>query len=154
KTSVAIELYGRWPEGSRFVMQPGPKDRPHAEMLFLALKGAADLKFKGTQTRLTAPPGPALTMWDNDFGMDKSPQVLQELPPWAPRGGQQRRVEELAKYAAPRERLIATAASKGLDAAVEDLLASKEPIERRVGVILLGATDNLARLGEFFKEAR
>jgi hypothetical protein len=154
KASLAIELYGLWPAGSRFVKDPGPKDRPHAEMLFLVLQGEVDVKFKGTQERLSAPPGNALTMWDNDFGMDKAPQFLKELPAWATRAGQQQSQEEQAKYQALREHLIRTAADKSFDAAVDELLASTEPIERRVGVILLGATDNLARLGQFFQETK
>jgi hypothetical protein len=153
-TSLVAEVYGMWPSGSRFVKDPGPKDVPQAEMLFLVLNGQVDLSFKGAQHRLSAPPGPALIQWDNAFGMDKEPQFLKELPPWATRAGQQRSKEGQAKYRAARDRFIQVAADKGVEAALDALLDSDEPIDRRVGVIAAGAFDDLARLGEFFHRTK
>jgi hypothetical protein len=81
-------------------------------------------------------------------------QFLKELPPWATRAGQQRSEEDKAKYRAARERLIHVAATRGVDAALDELLDSDEPIDRRVGVIALGALDQLPRLGEYFRQAK
>jgi uncharacterized protein (TIGR03000 family) len=152
--SLAAETYGRWPRGSRFVKDPAPKDGPRANVLFLVLHGQVELSFGGAHYRLGAPPGPALIQWDNDFGMDSAPQFLKELPPWATRAGQHRSKEEQEKYKAARDRFIRVAADKGADAALDDLLNSDEPIDRRVGVVAAGALDELPRLGEFFRRAR
>jgi uncharacterized protein (TIGR03000 family) len=152
--SVAAETYSVWPRGSRFVKEPGPKDVPQASMLFLVLHGQVHLAFEGAEHRLGAPPGPALIQWDDAFGMDKAPQFLQELPPWATRAGQHRSKEEQEKYRAARDRFIRVAADKGVDAALDDLLNSDEPIDRRVGVVAAGALDDLPRLGAFFQQAR
>jgi hypothetical protein len=152
--ALALELFGTWPRGSRFVKDPGPKDVPDAQMLFLVLHGQVELGFGGTRERLNAPPGPALIEWDSAFGMDKAPQVLQELPPWTTQAGQRRSKEEQAKYQAARERFVRVAADKGAEAALDALLDSDEPIGRRVGVIAAGALDDLARLGEFFHRCK
>ncbi len=152
--SLAVELYGLWPRGSRFVKNPGPKDGPPAEMLFLVLHGQVDLTFAKVLHHLGAPPGLALIQWDNTFGMDKTAQYLQELPPWATRAGQHRTAEEQAKYKAARDRFISVAADKGVPAALNALLTSDEHIDRRVGVIACGALDQLPRLGAFFKLAK
>jgi hypothetical protein len=152
--SIAAEGYSVWPRGSRFVKEPGPKDVPHASMLFLVLNGQVELAFAGTTHRLTAPPGPALIQWDEEFGMDRGPQILKELPPWATRAGQHRSPEELAKYKAARERFIRVAADKGVGAALDELLHSDEPVERRVGVIAGGALDDLPRLAAFFQATK
>jgi uncharacterized protein (TIGR03000 family) len=154
EASVAAEVYGRWPRGSRFVKEPGPRDVPWAEMLFLGLNGQADLGFQGTHHRLSAPPGPASIRWDSQFGMDRAPQFLKELPPWATRAGQHRSPEEQARYRAAYERFIRVASEMGADAAVDELLSSDVPVERRVGVIAAGALDELPRLGAAFRQTK
>jgi hypothetical protein len=154
EASLAAEVYGLWPRGSHFVKEPGPGDVPPAEMLFLVLHGAVDVGFQGNEQRLNAPPGPAMIQWDSQFGMDKAPQFLKELPPWATRAGQHRTPEEQEKYRAARERFVRVGADKGADAALDALLNSDEPIDRRVGVIAAGALDALPRLGAFFRQAK
>jgi hypothetical protein len=152
--SLAVELYGLWPLGSRFVKDPGPKDVPPAEMLFLALRGQVHLAFEGTHYRLGAPPGPSVILWDDAFGMDKQPQHLDKLPPWATRAGQHRTPEEQAQYKAAREHFLRVAADQGADAALDALLNSDQPIDRRVGVIAAGALDRLPKLAAFFRQAK
>jgi hypothetical protein len=149
-----VELYSLWQKGARFVKDPGPKDRPLAQMLFLVLHGQVLLDTAGIQMRLSAPPGPALAEWDSSFGMDKAPQYLKELPPWATRAGQQRSDEEKAKYRAARDLLQKVSAEKGIDAAVNQLLASDEPIDRRIGIIVLGALDDVEKIGPYLKMAK
>ena len=92
--------------------------------------------------------------WSSTFGMDEVPQILEKLPPWATRAGQHRSEEEEAKYKAARELFIRTAAEKGADAALDALLNSDEPIDRRVGVIACGALDRLDRLGQLFRQCK
>ena len=36
-----LELYGRWPAGVHFTREPGPKDVPTANLVFLVLKGGS-----------------------------------------------------------------------------------------------------------------
>jgi hypothetical protein len=152
--SIAAEVFGTWPAGSRFVKKPGPKDVPEVEMLFLVLHGQADIAFGGVEHHLSAPPGPALIQWDSTYGMDKEPQFLKELPAWATRAGQKRSPEEQAKYKAARDEIVRVAADKGVEAALDGLLNSDEPIHRRVGVIAGGALDELPRLAAFFQQTK
>ena len=39
KTTVALELYGRWASGVPFTKKPGPKDVPHADLRLVAVEG-------------------------------------------------------------------------------------------------------------------
>jgi uncharacterized protein (TIGR03000 family) len=153
-SQLLVELYGAWPKGARFKKNPGPKDVPLADMTFLVLKGQVDLKHGGDLVALSAPPGPAQIEWDNVTGMDPSPKPLKELPAWVlPPTDDAGKEKERLRDAVYR-RFTEALASKPLDAVVDEFLESKNPLERRMAVVVLAATDDLARLGKALREAK
>jgi hypothetical protein len=82
-TTVALELYGRWPHGVPFTRDPASPERPISVLSFQVLKGQADVGFNGRHQRLTAPPGPAFIHWDSFGGSDIGPQRREKGPAWA-----------------------------------------------------------------------
>ena len=149
---LLVEFYSAWTPGARFKKNPGPKDAPVARMTFLVLKGAADLVYAGKQVALSAPPGPAFIEWDSVTGMDDSPRRLEELPAWVlpPK-------DEAGKAFAKKVedvvgRFADEAKSKSLDAAIDTFLASDDPLDHRLAVVALTATDQLMRLAKVLKE--
>ena len=80
---LALELYGVWPKGVPFHMEPGPKEEPTASLIFLVLQGRVVVKHEGHEHALQAPPGPALMEWDSVSGQDETPERLAKLPVWA-----------------------------------------------------------------------
>ena len=149
---LLVELYSCWPKGVPFKKNPGPKDVPLAQMTFLVLKGQLYLKHGGKQVALSAPPGPALIEWDSATGMDESPQRLEELPAWVlpPKD------EKGKAFAQKVEDTVGGFANavkaKSLDAAMDEFLASDDPLHRRLAVVALAATDQLPRLAKALKE--
>lgn len=82
-SSVAIELYGRWPRGVPFVKDPLSPLRPTSLLSLEVLKGHADVRLDGRQVRLSAPPGPSFLRWDSVGGADAGPERREKLPAWA-----------------------------------------------------------------------
>src|SRR5262249_53590771 len=82
-SQIAIEMFGRWPAGSRFIKKETPEHQPILSLIFLAMKGSVDIKTDRKQFALTAPPGPALLHWDSVTGADVTPVHLDKLPDWA-----------------------------------------------------------------------
>jgi hypothetical protein len=82
-SSVAVEVYGRWPRGVPFAREPRPQDRPAEVLSLWALKGSSALRIHGVRHRLSPPPGPALFQWDSVTGPDEGPQRREHLPSWA-----------------------------------------------------------------------
>lgn len=141
---VALELYGRWAPGVRFIKEvQDPPEAPSAELAVLVLKGHAELKHETHRHAMHEPPGPAYFHWNSDFGEDPGPKRMEKLPPWATAAG---------AAAVPR-------AFRGMGRMfryrlgvqpVEDTfveaLATVDPAYRRLGLYGLGGTDNLPRL--------
>jgi hypothetical protein len=150
--AIALELYGRWPRGAAFVRQAGPKDVPTADLVFLVLKGQVALKHNGYEQALQAPPGPALMEWDSVTGQDETAHRLEKLPPWAAAGFENAPDTQARKARA--ERFRQTALSKSLDAAIEEMLSSDDPGDRRLAVYAMGALDNIEGLGKALREAK
>jgi uncharacterized protein (TIGR03000 family) len=151
---LAAEVIGRWRPGSQFTTTPGLKDVPSADMVFLVLSGEVDLVHQGTHHLLTAPPGPAQIGWNNFAGMDASPQALKKLPEWATPLQDEGAKERLKSRLETRDYFIKGLASKPVGEVIDDLLASEDPWRRRVAVILMGATDDLGRLGKALQEEK
>src|SRR5262249_27974147 len=124
---VALELYGRWPRGASFSTNPDPKHVPTATLLILALSGDVTLEHEHHQHALKAPPGPALVEWDSVTGMDEAPRRLEKLPPWATADGDETPQGKLRKAALERFRQGITA--KSVDAVVDELLNSENPVD-------------------------
>jgi hypothetical protein len=145
-TSIGLELYGRWPRGVPFTKVPKPTDVPAADLIFIVLKGDVQLHHDHRTNRMAAPPGPAYIEWDNVSGLDKTPHRLEKLPPWAQEGtvhtaAGQTKLELLDKF-----RRVAV--EKSLDTALDEFLNSDNPMERRIAIFGLAASDQLRRLAE------
>jgi hypothetical protein len=152
-SSMALEMYGRWPRGAAFTTEPGPKDVPTASVIFLVLHGEVLMKHDIHERLLTAPPGPALIEWDSVTGLDSTPQTLKELPPWAKQTINdndplvQRKKATIARF---RNILVGL----GVDAALEAMINSDDEYDRRLAVIAMAAFDDLPRLGKALRETK
>jgi hypothetical protein len=142
---VAFELFGRWPPGSRF-KPAGPKDKPaspFASFTLLVLGGTASADVGGVTLGLKAPPGPARLEWDSVGGTNPQPQRVESLPSWGDPNAQP--TPEARQVAAAVEKFRAARADNPA-AAVERFLISTDPVEQRVALVTLGATDDVERL--------
>jgi hypothetical protein len=150
-TRVSLELYGRWPKGVPFKLEPGPKDVPSAVMVVLALKGEMQLKFGSDSWLMKAPPGPALLQWDNFGGADAAPQNLKELPDWADPTKVTDRAKLLKKYL---EFFRLSVVAKGIEKTLDEALLSNDENIRRLAIYAMGAFDDMERLGQTLRTAQ
>jgi hypothetical protein len=81
-TEVALELYSRWLPGTSFPRKLGSDEAPSSGLVLFVLKGEADLKVKGAQYAIQAPPGAAYFHWDSHRGEDAAPRRRDKLPYW------------------------------------------------------------------------
>src|SRR5262249_34155164 len=151
ETIVVLELFGRWDAGTKFTKKPGPKDVPTAELLFLVRKGEMELDHGDFVHAMTAPKGPAQITGNSVQGMDKSPEELDELPKWATPEATAGIPKELKEKAIKRrQRLRDLLVKKSIGGAVEELLASKDPDDRRLAIFGMAALDDLDRLANAY----
>lgn len=137
---LAVELYGRWPKGTHFTLEPGPKDVPAAELVLLVLHGHVDVKHGSSRHAMSAPPGPALLHWDNSSQLEEFPEKLDTLPVWANK-------EESTSERAQRARMLleqlrTEVLKTSLRQAVESFSTSEDAQHRALAVIVMGATDD------------
>jgi hypothetical protein len=151
---VALELYGRWPQGTGFSRDPKTHDTPTQVMATLVLKGQVDLKTEANQYSLRAPPGPAYIHWDSIGGLDDGPQRRDQLPLWAdpksvvPADG--KLIEDVVGQ------LQAALKTRAPDDVLADLLAGadrggdkrKAALARQLGILGLAAADEVSRVAE------
>jgi hypothetical protein len=142
---IALELYGRWAKGERFQLEPGPKDVPVADLLFLVRKGDVTVKHGGCQHAMSAPPGPALLHWGNSDGADESPTKLDKLPDWAAtEEATSERADRIRKVVEEFRQQVVKSSPK---AALEEFAKSEDRNHRYTAVIFMGALDDLDGLG-------
>jgi hypothetical protein len=142
---VALEIYGRWPQGAHFVKSGNAAGEPAADLVLLVVKGQALVKAGGDRYGMRAPPGPALLHWVSQAATEEGPKQLAELPGWTradPIGTPESR-ERQATLDLLRERLragtpIGTVLLQGLHAG--------DATVRRMAVFGLGAVDDLSTL--------
>lgn len=141
KSKVGIEIYGRHAPGPPILTSP-KEDAPVLNAAFFALEGESVVTTEKHATRLHAPPGTALFLWDN---LTRMPHVerFETLPdsvkPMSPE--ERKKFETLAGFAQGWSK-----APGGIVKGIEAGLASKEPMERKAAVVALGALDQLPRL--------
>jgi hypothetical protein len=149
---IALELYGRWAKGVRFSAEPGTKDVPAADLLFLVRKGHVNLKHGICEHAMSAPPGPALLHWDNSGGADEAPQRLDKLPDWtATEAATSERAQRIKKVI---EELRQEIAQSSPHQALEKFADSEDRNQRLSSIIFLGATDDLGGLAKVFTETK
>ncbi|MBI2808746.1 MAG: hypothetical protein HYX68_27475 [Planctomycetes bacterium] len=141
KARLGIEVYGRH--------LPGPPklsslkaDDPIANIAIFALAGESVISTSTETSRLQAPPGPALFIWNN---VTSSAEVVrfEALPDFAtPMNATERKQFEAIAA------LAKTWAAKpgGLGNAVNTATTSRDALERRASVVALGALDDLPGL--------
>ena len=153
-TKAALLLASVWPKGVPFKKDPGPKDVPAAELIFLVQKGEVDVRHDGRLSALAQPPGPAMMQWENVLGLDASPTRMEKLPDWILPPTDPAEQEKVRRLDACIAAFCKEAADKPLDAVLDDFLSSDDRTRRHFGVVLLGATDNLSRLAVALNSAK
>jgi hypothetical protein len=149
---IALELYGRWPKGVRFNPEPGPKDVPGADLVFLVRKGHVDVNHGACQHAMSAPPGPALLHWSNSGEADQSPQRLEKLPDWT--ATEEATSERALRIKKVIEEFRQEMAKSSPAAALEAFATSDNPNHRATGVIFMGAIDDLDGLARVLTETK
>ncbi len=147
---VAAEIYGRWLPGVPFRKEPKAGEAPALALVVVALHGEVEVKGKHKHFFLKGPPGPALvaaTTLDDDH---VSPQFLEKLPEWAE--GKESPRSKLVKEILGRFRRDAV--EKSVGEAIDNLLNSESANDRRAAVTIMGATDDLRRLGQALAAAK
>lgn len=149
---VALELYGRWPKGTHFTLEPGPKDVPAAELVLLVLQGHVEVKHGSAEHAMSAPPGLALLHWENSGESEEAPEKLDELPAWA---NKEESTSERAQQARKLLEAFRTEALKtSLPQAVEKFSLSEDAMHRALAVIVMGATDDGDALHKVLTETK
>jgi hypothetical protein len=149
---VALELYGHWLPGVPFKKDPGPEDVPMATLVIIMLRGELTLGHDGTELSLRAPPGPALMEWDSVSGEDPSPTRMDALPAWANVDGEDTALAKQKKAVLEKFRL--SILGKGIEATLDDFMASDNARERTLAIKAMGALDDLQRLGTALRESK
>jgi hypothetical protein len=141
KARLAIEVYGRHVPGPPN-LSDAKADNPVANVAFFALAGETVIESEKNATRLQAPPGSALYLWDN---VTHSADVVrfETLPDFAkPMSAEERKqFEAIGAYAKTW-----TAKAGEIGKALERAVSSREALERKAAVVALGALDDLPRL--------
>jgi hypothetical protein len=149
-SSVALELYGRWPAGSTFTPTPGPNDVPHADLIFLVTRGEVVLKHDEYEHVMSAPPGPALIEWDSITGQDESPRRLDKPPAWAEKKSGALATKKKAILEQFRKHVL----EKGLVPTLEEMIQSEDEHVRAMAVVAMGAMDYLLPLAKALNESK
>src|SRR5262249_15428499 len=141
---AALEVYGRWPAGTRFNKDAKTDARPALGVILVALKGELQLHGAMRLVTLRAPPGPAILLGDNLNEIDPVPQHLDELPAWAKAPGQTARAKMIRENIGKFRKAVMT---KGVQGAIEDMAKSDDSNVQRLGIYLMAALDNLKGVG-------
>jgi hypothetical protein len=150
-SQVDLEIFGRWVPGTRFNKEPKPGEGPTTGFVVLARKGDVTIKARGREFAMHGPPGPAIMEGENIEDQDAHPQFLKDVPEWATEGANNERAQKIKSAV---EKFRKTAAQKSVSDAAAELTRSSDETERRVGVNILAATDDLTRLALALSESR
>jgi hypothetical protein len=142
-SSVALELYQRWPRGVPFTLKPGPEDVPGTALIVWVLKGEMSLKVPGEQYSMHAPPGPAYFRWDNLSGADAGPKRRDKLPSWAEANSEDSSKNQPLRAALEQQRR--RLGDKPVQAVLVADLDGGDSASRRLAVYGLAALGDLPR---------
>lgn len=151
-TRAVLLFSSRWPKGFQFLNKPTDatprvvedEDQPTSNFVLLVTRGEASLKVGPTAYILKAPPGPARFEWDSVTGREQSPKALQEIPAWA--APEQPETPALQALEAELDLFRRRVSISSVDEAVTEALDSVDPVYRKIGVGMLAATGDLAKL--------
>lgn len=155
KARVTLVLAGRWPAGSRFKpvdakADPASLPAPLYSCILVVLSGTAAVDIGGVTVAMKAPPGPAELHWNSLAVGRPQPQKLEKLPEWADPDA--KISDEGRRLAVAHERFRQ---GRALDPvrAFDPFLSALDLVDQRVGLINLGAFDDLDRLEKALAEA-
>jgi hypothetical protein len=149
KSRVGIEVHGRH--------LPGPPklkalkdDVPVVTMLLFALQGEAVVATGEKATRLQAPPGAALFLWDS-VSRTSEVQRFEKLPDFAkPFDEKERKLfETMCGYA--KEVAGNPGAARKI---LQEAVGSPNPLQRKTAVVAMGALDDLNGLLDALGDAK
>jgi uncharacterized protein (TIGR03000 family) len=147
--SVALEVYGRWPRGVRFTKDPNAS--PAVACVALALKGETMVKTPLAEFLLREPPGPALLMASGLGGVAAERHHLEKLPEWATGEADSDRAKKIKANLTKFRELVR---KQPIGEVLDQMLQSDDESVRRSAVNLMGALDELPRLGEALRSAK
>jgi hypothetical protein len=139
---AVIEMYSRWPRGTRFTKTPKETDVPALAVVMIAAKGDIDLKTDEGTLNLKAPPGPAMVLLDSLTDAKPHVEFLEKTPAWV----DEKDTEVLLKIADALAKFRADVEKKSLSEALVHMVKSDNETARATALILLGATDDLEHL--------
>jgi hypothetical protein len=143
-------LLDRWTSfGERFFRNPKDPLRtgPMADMTVVVLSGSATVKANDVSYALTAPPGKALLRWNSRRG-EVGESELKTIPDGLkgpvplPQGADRFRKDLIRA----RDDLSKNMATKPVDVVLAESLQAQDKSVRRIGVLSLGATDDVGTL--------
>jgi hypothetical protein len=144
KARVGMDLWGRWPAGVIWHKNDKTAKAPTAVLNLLVLEGSIELQQGNSQRSMRAPPGPALIQWDSIAGTDPSTLRLEELPEWA--SPTEALKERLKKLQPKFEKMREWVQKLGIEGAATEARKSGDDDLERIGVVVLGAIDDLSTL--------
>lgn len=146
-THLILEKYGRYPAGTRFrADKPSPTPTsPLFARILAVTKGAVSIAHDGKSIELAAPPGPALVEVDDLLGSKPEVVTLEKLPDYLTE-----RPKDPAKTKATFATVRQLLETKSISEAGVALTQTDDEAQRRAGLVLLAAVDDLAHLGEVF----
>jgi len=151
-TRVALEIYGRWPPGSRYEPNAKQERSPVINFVMVVLKGQVDRKCPVCQIAMKAPPGPALFEWDSVNGEDICAHRLDKLPEWTKPPDPDSEKVKLKKEKLEKLRKIVV--NDSVDAALKQFIHSDDANERKLGIYAAGALDQLNYVAEVLQESK
>ena len=141
KAKLGVEVYGRHVPGPANLTD-AKKDDPVASVAFFALEGEVVIGAEKHVSRLQAPPGNALYLWDS---LTRQPEIsrFETLPDSVKPFDAKEKAQFLALCLHAK-----TMADKPgeIGAGIYEALRSKDPVRRKVAVVALGALDQYSQL--------
>lgn len=137
KTVVALELYSRWPAGAPFSKKPVANHEPVGELIFLVVKGKAEIELNKEKQPLQ---GPVMYRFDTRRGIE-GPVPLKKAPDWAnPAAASSAKAKTIQ---AAVEKLRRAIADKGVVPGLTSAQESADATLRQVAAYSGGAVDRL-----------
>ena len=144
-----MEYDSGWPEGRRtFPQETGAEDVPLVAMTFLVLKGPADMEHAGRQVAMSACPARRLSSGTASPAWTTARRSLTPCRPGfsppkdeAGKAFVKKAGDVIARFADE------AAKAKSVNTVIEKFLASDNPLDRRLAVAALAATDQRGTQG-------
>lgn len=151
--SSALEILGRWPRGTHFSTKAKTPVQPVYELIYVQLKGTSEVTDEGVTHHMSAPPGPAMLVWNSQAGLLPVKSKLEKLPDWA-LPPDLTKPEIAAKIKSAMKFRDEFFHGKTLDQVLISMVESREVTDRFIGVNVILATDQLGLLFKAIAETK